>query len=33
MTIYTIGFTKKSAEQFFEIIKSNSIDLLSGYSH
>jgi len=28
MTIYTIGFTEKSAEQFFEIIKSNSIDLL-----
>lgn len=28
MIIYTIGFTKKSAEQFFEIIKSNKIQLL-----
>ena len=28
MKIYTIGFTQKSAEQFFELIKSNEIDLL-----
>ena len=25
MNIYTIGFTKKSAEQFFNIIKDNNI--------
>ena len=28
MTIYTIGFTQKSAEQFFEAIKNNGIELL-----
>jgi uncharacterized protein (DUF488 family) len=28
MNLYTIGFTKKSAKQFFEIIKSHSIDLI-----
>jgi len=28
MKIYTIGFTQKSAEQFFEAIKKNSIELL-----
>ena len=28
MTIFTIGFTQKSAEQFFEAIKSNNIELL-----
>ena len=28
MTIYTIGFTKKSAETFFELLKENQIGLL-----
>lgn len=28
MTIYTIGFTQKSAEQFFELLKANRIELL-----
>ena len=28
MTIYTIGFTKKTAEVFFEILKANKIELL-----
>ena len=28
MVLYTIGFTQKSAQQFFELIKSNSIDML-----
>lgn len=28
MKIYTIGFTQKSAEQFFELIKANGIELL-----
>ena len=28
MILYTIGFTQKSAEQFFEAIKANSIELL-----
>ena len=28
MTIYTIGFTQKSAETFFEQLKKNEIDLL-----
>ncbi len=28
MTIYTIGFTQKSAEQFFELIKKNQVELL-----
>ncbi len=28
MILYTIGFTQKSAKQFFELIKSNSIDML-----
>lgn len=28
MIIYTIGFTQKSAEQFFELLKANSIELL-----
>lgn len=28
MNIYTIGFTQKSAEQFFKLIKINNIELL-----
>lgn len=28
MTIYTIGFTQKSAEQFFETLKCNGVELL-----
>ena len=28
ITIYSIGFTQKSAEQFFGLIKKNKIDLL-----
>ncbi len=28
MVLYTIGFTQKSAEQFFELIKENHIDML-----
>ena len=28
MTLFTIGFTKKTAEQFFETLKRNKIDLL-----
>ena len=28
MIIYTIGFTQKTAEQFFEMIKENRIELL-----
>jgi uncharacterized protein (DUF488 family) len=28
MNLYTIGFTKKSASQFFEILKAYGIDLL-----
>ncbi|MCL2047469.1 MAG: DUF488 domain-containing protein [Defluviitaleaceae bacterium] len=28
MKLYTIGFTQKSAEDFFELIKKNKIDLL-----
>ena len=28
MTIYTIGFTKKTAEQFFETLKASAIELL-----
>ncbi|MCI8809321.1 MAG: DUF488 domain-containing protein [Oscillibacter sp.] len=28
MTIFTIGFTKKNAKQFFELLKANQIDLL-----
>ncbi len=28
MVLYTIGFTQKSAQQFFELIKSNSIEIL-----
>lgn len=28
MNIYTIGFTQKSAEQFFELIKKNKIEIL-----
>jgi uncharacterized protein (DUF488 family) len=28
MTIYTVGFTQKSAKHFFELIKNNHIDLL-----
>lgn len=28
MTIYTMGFTQKSAQQFFELIAANKIDLL-----
>ena len=28
MTLYTIGFTQKSARQFFELIKAHRIDVL-----
>ena len=28
MNIYTIGFTKKTAEQFFTLIKENKIEIL-----
>ena len=28
MTIFTIGFTKKNAEQFFELLKANEIDMV-----
>ncbi len=28
MKIYTIGFTQKSAKQFFELIKKNNINIL-----
>lgn len=28
ITLYTIGFTKKSAEQFFEILKKNKVKTL-----
>ena len=28
MKLYTIGFTKKSAQQFFEILKANNVDLV-----
>ena len=28
MKLYTIGFTKKTAQQFFEILKVEEIDLL-----
>jgi len=28
INLYTIGFTKKSAMQFFELLKSNEIDIL-----
>lgn len=28
MTVYTIGFTKKTAEQFFELLKSAGVELL-----
>ena len=28
LILYTIGFTQKSAQQFFELIKSNDIDML-----
>ena len=28
MIIYTIGFTQKSAEQFFELVKANNIELM-----
>jgi len=28
MTIYTIGFTKRTAEEFFETLKENQIELL-----
>ena len=28
MNLYTIGFTQKSAQQFFTLIKTNGIDLL-----
>lgn len=27
-TIYTIGFTKKTAEDFFDILKKNNIDII-----
>lgn len=27
-TLYTIGFTKKNAEQFFELLKSHNVDIL-----
>ena len=28
ITLYTIGFTKKSAEQFFELLKSHHVQML-----
>lgn len=28
MSVYTIGFTKKSAEKFFRLLKSNNVSLL-----
>ena len=28
MNLYTIGFTQKTAEQFFELIKKNNVNLL-----
>lgn len=28
MTLYTIGFTQKTAKQFFELLKKNAIDLV-----
>ena len=28
MIIYTIGFTQKTAEQFFELVKANNIELM-----
>lgn len=28
ITIYTIGFTKKSAEEFFSLLKNNNVNLL-----
>ena len=28
MIIYTMGFTQKSAEQFFELLKKNGVELL-----
>lgn len=28
MTVYTIGFTKKTAEQFFELLKTAGVELL-----
>jgi uncharacterized protein (DUF488 family) len=28
MTIFTIGFTKKTAQQFFELIKANGIEIV-----
>ena len=28
MTVYTIGFTKKSAEQFFELLKTSGAEIL-----
>lgn len=28
MKIYTIGFTKKTAKQFFDLLKSNGVDFL-----
>jgi uncharacterized protein (DUF488 family) len=28
LILYTIGFTQKSAQQFFELIKSNNIEIL-----
>ena len=28
MNLYTIGFTQKSAKEFFDLIKSHNIDLL-----
>ncbi len=28
MNLYTIGFTQKTARQFFELIKSNNIDIV-----
>ena len=28
MTVYTIGFTKKTAEQFFELLKTSGTELL-----
>ena len=28
ITLYTIGFTKKSAEQFFELLRTNNVKTL-----
>ena len=33
ITLYTIGFTKKSAEQFFELLKKNHVQTLVDVQH